>query len=362
MRYIVVGAGGIGGLQGAWMARNGVDITFVDKWQKHVDAINSNGLFVDGSRGVYRFTVPSVTPNQLSSLEPLEVVIVAVKSHDTRAALEELVPYSTKDTMFVSMQAGMNLPIFEEVVGAERTIGADPNYGGALVDPGHIEAGFPNYIHIGEMDGRLTERLRLLQVALNHFTPTIMTDNITGTVWSKFVYCSQIMATATSDLPSGESLRATEDKLVAGALVRESVMLADALGIELEPFDFFDPTPYRVETADETDGLLLWMEHAWPRHEVFREFSNHDFVKKGSGLSWDIQYRKRKTESAAMMEEMIKEADRIGMEMPLNKKLLSVISEIEAGTRPLSNDNFRTLEAYIEEMGMALPVQGKRFS
>ena len=87
------------------------------------------------------------------------------------------------------MQAGENIHIVEETVGSERTIGADPNYGGALVDPGHLEAGFPNYIWIGEMDGQYTSRLRQLQLDLMHWTPTYVTDNIQGVIWTKICLC-----------------------------------------------------------------------------------------------------------------------------------------------------------------------------
>jgi 2-dehydropantoate 2-reductase len=356
VRYTYIGAGGIGGLQGCWMARAGVDVTFVDRWVEHVQAINAGGMYIDGSRGRHRITVNAITPDRLAEIAPLEAVVVAVKSQDTRAALEQLLPYSTQETLFVSMQAGMNLPILASVVGPARSIGADPNYGGALVNPGHLEAGFPNYIHVGEMDGRFTPRLRRLREDLTHWTPTYMTDNIVGTVWSKFAYGSQIVCTAITDLPSGEALADPRHRLIAGALVREAIRISDRLGVYLEPFDFFDPDPYRVETAQDAEGLLFWIEHAWPRHEVFRKWSNHTFVKTGSGMRWDIAHRRRASETTAMMQALIDEAGRAGLAMPLNLALLGVIQEIERGERALTAANFDDLLRVIEREGQSLPV------
>jgi len=355
VRYTYIGAGGIGGLQGCWMARAGLDVTFVDRWGEHVDVINRDGMYVDGSRGKHRIKVRAITPDHLAELAPLDIVVVAVKSQDTRAALEPCLSLSTPDTVFVSMQAGMNLPTFVSVIGRERTIGADPNYGGALVNPGHLEAGFPNYIHVGELDGRFTPRLRRLREALTHWTPTYMTDNIVGTVWSKFAYGSQIVCTAVTDLPSGEALADRRHRLVAGALVREAIRVSDALGVRLEPFDFFDPAPYRVETAEDADGLLFWIEHAWPRHEVFRKWSNHTFVKTGSGMRWDIAHRRRASETTAMMQALIDEANRAGISMPLNLALLRVIQAIERGERTQSSENFDYLMEVIEREGQTLP-------
>lgn len=351
MRITVVGAGGIGGLAGLWMTRAGLDVTFVERWEEHVEAINREGVYIDGVRGKHRIPAKAITPDRLAELAPLEMVVVAVKSHDTRGALEQLLPYSTPDTAFVSLQAGENIFLFEEVVGPERTIGADPNYGAALVNPGHIEAGFPNYIWIGELDGRITPRLQALQQAFLHWTPTCITDNIVGTVWTKFVYGSQIVCTAITDRRSGEALDKPLHKLVAGALVKEAIAVADAHKIKLVGFDFFDHEPYRSNFVEDCSQLFFWIDHAWPRHEVFRSHSFHRFVKTGSGMRWDLMYRKRKTETAAMMHALIRFADQVGVAVPFNRALLRVIEEIEEGKRSLNDQNFSDLAAMIEAEG-----------
>jgi 2-dehydropantoate 2-reductase len=351
MRYTFVGAGGIGGLIGTWMTHAGCDVTFVDRWPEHVAALADRGVEITGSRGRHHVPVRAITPDRLAEMAPLETVVVAVKSHDTRAALEQLLPYATSETAFVSMQAGENLFVFEEVVGRERTIGADPNFGGALVDPGHLEAGFPNYVWIGEMDGRLTPRLQRLQQDLMHWTPTYQTDNIKGTVWTKFVYGSQIVLSAITDRPSGEGMEREVARIVAGELVAEAIRVADGLGLRLVGFDFFDPEPYRRATPEDPSGLHFWIRHAWPRHEVFRGPSFHRFVKTGSGLRWDLTYRKRKSEGTAMLHALIRAADGVGVPVPFNRALLDVIEEIERGERPMQDANFDDLAATIAQRG-----------
>jgi 2-dehydropantoate 2-reductase len=299
--------------------------------------------------------VPAITPDRLAERAPLEAVVVAVKVQDTRRALEQLLPHSTLDTFFVSMQAGMNLHTFAEVVGPCRTIGADPNYGGVAVGPGHLEAGFPNYIHIGELDGSVTPRLQRLQRDMNHWTPTHITDNILGTVWSKFVYGSQIMCTAMTDRPSGEALATRARRLVGGALVAEAMRVSDALGIDLEPFDFFDPEAYRVTDADDLQGMLFWIEHAWPRHEVFRRHSSHAFANTGSIWRWDIVHQKRPSEATAFVDTLRTAALQVGLEIPLNDALQQILREIERGERPMADENFDELASIVDREGLALP-------
>lgn len=354
MRYTFVGAGGIGGLIGTWMARAGLDVTFVERWPEHAAAIADAGVRVTGSRGRHRLRVPAITPERLEALAPLETVVVAVKSHDTRAALEQLLPHATDDTLFVSMQAGMNLHVFEEMVGAERTIAANPHFGGALVDPGHLEAGFPNYVWVGELDGRLTPRLRRLQRDLLHWGPTHATDNVLGVVWSKFCFGSQTVMSSISDQGTGGTVGTPVARLVAAELVREVIAVADAKGIDLVGFDFFDPAPYRAATPADPSGLEWWIEHAWPRHEVFRAPSFHRYVKTGSGMTWDLKVRNRATETGARIEALRHHAARCGTPIPFNEALWSVIHALETRARPLAARNVDDLADALRGHGSPL--------
>ncbi len=43
MKVTIIGAGAIGGLAGAYMTRAGYDVTLVDRWREHVDALNERG-------------------------------------------------------------------------------------------------------------------------------------------------------------------------------------------------------------------------------------------------------------------------------------------------------------------------------
>lgn len=349
MKFTVVGAGGIGGLIGAWMARDGHDVAFVEQWREHVDAINQHGLRVDGARGVHNITVRAVTPDQVASLAPLECVIVAVKSQDTQSALEQLLPFSTPDTMFVSMQAGFNALSFEAIVGRERTIVGNPHFGGALTGPGQLEAGFPNYIWIGEWDGAFTERLRQLHLALNAWTPTYMSDDIWGVVWSKFCFGFQTISTSISDRKSGTEFVEERYRRVAAGLVGEAIAVADALGIELVGLDFFDPAPYRAAASGDLAGLALWIDSGWPRHEVFRAHGFHTFRKTGSGMRFDMQVRNRKSESTARLPALRMLSAKAGVITPHIDALMRMVEEIESGQRQPSQNNLDELYQLITQ-------------
>src|SRR5256886_8792996 len=88
MKFLVWGAGAIGGTLGAHLARAGHDVTFVDRASEHVDAINRAGLRIEGPLAQFVARAPACTPDQLRG--DFEHVILAVKAQDTESATREL--------------------------------------------------------------------------------------------------------------------------------------------------------------------------------------------------------------------------------------------------------------------------------
>ena len=58
MKTLIVGAGAVGAYVGGYLARDGVDVTLVDAWPAHVDAMRSDGLRLEGQSEDECFTTP----------------------------------------------------------------------------------------------------------------------------------------------------------------------------------------------------------------------------------------------------------------------------------------------------------------
>ena len=54
MRFCVIGAGSMGSLYGGLLARAGFDVTLLDVWAEHIEAIRRDGLRLDGITGDVR--------------------------------------------------------------------------------------------------------------------------------------------------------------------------------------------------------------------------------------------------------------------------------------------------------------------
>jgi len=86
-RIAIVGAGALGGYVGGTLAHLGHDVTLIDPWPQHVEAIRVRGLELDGLSPEEKFTA---RPKILHLMEvqslirtPVDVAMVAVKSYDT---------------------------------------------------------------------------------------------------------------------------------------------------------------------------------------------------------------------------------------------------------------------------------------
>jgi 2-dehydropantoate 2-reductase len=339
MTLTIYGAGAIGGLVGAYMARAGEDVRLVDKAAEHVEAMNTGGLRITGFDH-FTVAVRAYLPADLAG--PLGITFLAVKSQDTDAALDVLAPLAGPDTVVVSLQNGMNPPRIAKRVGPERVVAAFVSLPADWQGPGHIEHGGAGNIWIGEMDGRLTDRLSTIRRLLAHAVGAHVTDNIVGYLWAKQIDCSLLFAQAVTDETFADVFGDKRYQPVLIALVGEGVGVAQAAGVRLQGFDAFDPHKLRPRTPAE-------VEEARAVLDGFAEFCRPR-VKVRSGPWRDLAVRKRRTEVDHMVGWVIAEGRARGIPMPLNEHLVQQVKEIEAGQRTRGLGNLEELERRRQEL------------
>ncbi len=151
MRCLIWGAGAIGGTLGAYLARTGHDVTFVDTVDEHVAAIDRAGLHITGPIADFTVRAPAFTPQTLRG--EWDNIILATKAHHTEAATRALLPHLTSAGCVISAQNGLNELAIADIVGAERTVGAFVNFGADYLEPGVIHYGGRGAVVVGEIDG-----------------------------------------------------------------------------------------------------------------------------------------------------------------------------------------------------------------
>ena len=124
-RIAFLGTGAQGASIAADFAMAGLNVTFIDQWPDHVEAIRKNGITVNLPKRTINVEVPALHLCQIAEIkEPFDVVFLVVKAYDTKWACEMIKPVLARDGLIVGLQNGMTHEDIAAILGRERTIGA----------------------------------------------------------------------------------------------------------------------------------------------------------------------------------------------------------------------------------------------
>jgi len=332
LRLWSVGAGAIGGTIAARLARAGIAPLVLDVDPAHVARLRDPGLRIDGIDGGTVTQLPAVEPAHAGALldRPCDVVLLAVRSGSTEAALRPLVGRLGTETDVVSLQNGLNEERIAALVGVERTVGCVVGFGATWIEPGRVELTSPGDLVVGRLDGRGDERLGRIAELLARAFPTRTTDNIVGALWGKLLVNSVTVVGAVGGLLLGD-LIAANARLLA-EIVAEGVDVAAAEGVRLE--DLFGLVPTAL-VAGRGAGWRDTLEQALAA--VGRHFGR---VKS---VTWRDLEIGRPIEIDAVTGEIVRRGARRGVSTPLNVAVYRMLREIEAGTRRIEPDNLDAL-------------------
>jgi len=323
VRTLIWGAGAIGGTIAAYAARAGRELTLVDVDTDHVHAMNADGLRITGPVDDFTAEVSALTPDRVQGR--WDAVLLCTKALHTEAATEAIAPLLSQDGFVVSVQNGLNEFAIAERVGVQRTVGAFVNFGADYLEPGVIHLGGRGAVVVGELDGRSSERLDWLLDLLRTFEPNaIATDNIWGYLWGKMGYGAMLFASALCNESIADVLDAREARPILDELAAEVLAVARAEGVTPLGFNGFDPVAFG---PGGDAGARAASYEAMVAH-------NRGSAKSHSGVWRDLAVRKRKTEADAQFGPILARAEAHGLQVPLTRRLVEVVREVEQGDRP----------------------------
>ena len=332
MRFLVWGAGAIGGTIGGHLARAAYPVTLVDKERKHVEAIRNEGLKITGSINPFSIRVKAFTPQELTG--EYETVLLCVKAHHTDRAVRQMVPHLSADGFVVSVQNGLNESIIASMVGEGCTIGSFVNFDADYLKPGVIHYGGRGAVVIGELSGEITPRIQALHQSFLDFEPhASVSTNIQGYLWSKLAYGSMLFATALTHLPVSRALSMAEFRPLYIALMREVLAVAQSRSVTFESFDGFDPTAFLpgVDLRYAKDSLDAIAKRTGKSGQTH------------TGIWRDLAVRHRRTEVDSILGSVLAHAKDENIATPLLEKLIQFIHNIENSTRKQDISNLYEL-------------------
>lgn len=336
-KIAIMGTGAVGGYAGAHMAQAGEDVTFIDPWPEHVEAMRANGLKISHIKDVPEFTtkVRALHLTEVQSLAkeaPIDIAFVCMKSYDTAWATSMIKQYLAPGGYIVSLQNCINEETIASIAGWGRTLGSiASSITVDLCEPGHVRraSGKGGKAHtvfrVGEVHGRITDRATEVCRLVSLSDSAKVTENLWGERWSKLV--TNAMAngmSACTGLISKEILLDDTLRRFGARLGSEAIRVGQSLGYQLEEVHHIDPEVIAKAGEGDAKAAAEYDEHRLaeankPGGGAHRPSMGQDMVKG------------RRTEIEFLNGFIVDKAKDIGIATPANEALTDIVKRVEKG-------------------------------
>ncbi|MEO8359096.1 MAG: 2-dehydropantoate 2-reductase [Vicinamibacteria bacterium] len=238
MKFAVFGSGGVGAYFGGRLAQAGHDVTFVARGA-HLAAMLERGLRVESIDGDFTVSPVNATSDP-STLGPVDVVILAVKTWQVAESAALIAPLLRPDSAVLTLQNGVEAPSeVARVCGLQRVFGGVCRIMSFVAAPGVIRhAGVKPTVSFGPMNGQPSSLAEALRAALDgcQGVSAALSPHIQRELWEKFLFIAPFSAVgAVTRKPAGAWRSLPETRSLLKAAMQEVVDLAKARGVSITP-------------------------------------------------------------------------------------------------------------------------------
>jgi 2-dehydropantoate 2-reductase len=321
-RVAIVGAGAVGGYYGGMLARAGVPVTLIGR-PAHVEAIRRDGLRL--TTAVFDEHIRLAASAEPAAVAGAMLVLVCVKSPDTESAGRELAPHLAPGACVLSLQNGVdNAARLQAVLGrpvAPAVVYVASEMGG----PGHVRhmgrgelvipSDIDDWASVGAAAAPTAERppvadaraeggpgsAAIAALFARAGVPVERSDNVLGALWGKLLLnCGYNALSAITDTPYGRLVTLPGIARTVHDAVAECLAVAGALGVSI---------PGDVWAAVERIATTM--------------------PGQVSSTCQDLR-RGKPTEIDHLNGYVVRQGDRLGIPVPLNRALHALVKALEA--------------------------------
>ena len=243
-KIAIVGAGPVGGILGAHLARAGHYVVFCDIQKPHLEAIKERGLSITGTT---EMTAPcgriACGVSELSRFPEVDTIVIATKASVLPRIIPEIAQQARPGMQFISCQNGLDTEEFlAETLGPDNVLRIVVNYAGSQMGDANIHMSFftpPNYIGALTAEGEPLAR-QLAGMMSGAGLDTRFTPDVKRYVWEKVILNAALSAMcALTRKPMKDMMDFEQTEFLAEELMREGIEVATAAGVTLDE-GFFD--------------------------------------------------------------------------------------------------------------------------
>ena len=320
-KIAVLGAGAIGSSIGADLTRAGCDVILIDQWPAHVEAMKAHGLRVVMPDEELHTPVRAHHLCEMCALNSqYDIVLLAAKSYDSCWMAEFIKPYLKPDGVLVSVQNSLNDEWLAPIVGVTRDIGCVIELSAEIFTPGLVQRNTSHHatwFGLGELHGRITPRLREIEVIMSHAGRVTLTANIWGVKWTKLINSSMMLGgLGVLGLNAWEATAPDVMELLV-KLGREGVAVGAALGYTTEAIFGMSAEEFMGSTDEVLKKNLATIVN---------------FIgKKARGVVLQDFLKGRPTEADFFNGLMVRKGREARIPTPYNEAIMETVRRIERG-------------------------------
>jgi len=301
MKIVIVGPGAMGCLLAAFLSKIKEEVWILDYNKERAAKINQSGITLTGISGEW-LSKPKAT-HDVKDIGFADLLIICVKSYDTKAAITRCKPLAGENTSILTLQNGIgNIEIISEIIGPERVIGGVTNLGATLLETAKTKYAGKGETIIGRVDGKITAEIRQVREIFNKAGLEMRTSkDIKSLLWSKLIINAGINAlTAITKLNNGSLTEFEGTRKIMREVVTEAVRIAKRKRIKL----VYDDPLAKVEAVCEATSENI------------------------SSMLQDVM-RKKRTEIDFINGVIVRLGQELGIAVPANAMLVDLVKTIE---------------------------------
>jgi len=197
MKFLVVGAGAVGGYFGGRLLEKGADVTFLVR-EGRMRNLQEKGLVIHSDYGNATLSPKTIIAGE--EVELYDVILLSTKAYHLDNAIDDIRPYVGENTMVIPLLNGMaHYNKLDEQFGREKVIGglcyieATLDSEGAVIQKGPL-----HMLVYGERSGQESERIIKLAVALKGTKADFqLSSTIIEDLWHKYLFIATMSGITT---------------------------------------------------------------------------------------------------------------------------------------------------------------------
>ena len=189
MKIVIVGAGAMGSIYAALLADAGNEVSVIDLWDAHIEAIREHGLRVEGASGD-RVVRNIHAEKSAADITERDLVVIATKASGVEAAAASVPSMLAKDGLIVTIQNGLGAGerIAKYLPTEQIILGVAGGFGASMKAPGHAHHNGMELIRLGEMQGGASARVeKIAQIWREAGFKVKAFEDINQLIWEKFI-------------------------------------------------------------------------------------------------------------------------------------------------------------------------------